>query len=64
MIERLIVFAYAVIFILRLYSIYSKSSFVLYSFSALLVIELAIKIVSKSSHLLLWWTLLTLFSKR
>ncbi|KAI0765097.1 hypothetical protein C8Q74DRAFT_1286150 [Fomes fomentarius] len=36
--------AVGLIFILRLYSIYSKSSLVLYSFSALLVIELAIKI--------------------
>ena len=36
---------HTVIFILRLYSIYSKSKPVLYTFSTLLVVELAIKIV-------------------
>ncbi|KAI0685273.1 hypothetical protein C8T65DRAFT_701627 [Cerioporus squamosus] len=36
--------AVGLIFILRLYSIYSKSKIVLYGFSALLVLELAIKI--------------------
>lgn len=35
-----------VIFILRLYAIYSKSKAVLYGFTALLVMELGIKIVS------------------
>ncbi|OBZ78450.1 hypothetical protein A0H81_02143 [Grifola frondosa] len=37
-------FAIGVIFILRLYSIYAKSRYILYSFSALLVAELAVKI--------------------
>ena len=39
-------YACAVIFILRLYSIYAKSNTVLYGFTGLLVLELAVKIVS------------------
>ena len=35
----------AVIFILRLYSIYAKNNVILYGFSTLLVCEIAIKIV-------------------
>ena len=35
-----------VIFILRLYAIYSKSRLVLFVFSVLLIVELAVKIVS------------------
>lgn len=34
-----------VIFILRLYSIYSKRTFILYGFGALLLAELGVKIV-------------------
>lgn len=44
---------HTVIFILRLYAIYSKSKAVLYGFTALLLMELGIKIVSNlpsSSH--------------